>query len=300
MRIDTHEIDTQARRLVPLTFPRQWEHRELTGRDYGVDMEIELFFGKNPSGQILILQIKGTEKEISFVNDLTYFDIPTKTLIYSEHFVTPFLLVICPVNNDKPTFYYLWLQDYINTVLNIENPNWRLNKFNIRIFIPKDNKMPGNEQHLAFISHFPQRLYGVCEVSRILHNLMYKLDGEPRPTDYLEVFKELRKITSISGFLSDQWKRGEFIHTQYLQPAILAAELIYSNRQPSTDDYKRLPLIANKVSIETPGFIEKKDFIFFQLQSQVAHSLNCMSTFFEETNYGLKNILWNEEHDQDF
>jgi len=40
----THEIDTIARRRVPLAFPAEWEHRELTGRDYGIDMMIEIFF----------------------------------------------------------------------------------------------------------------------------------------------------------------------------------------------------------------------------------------------------------------
>ncbi len=50
MRIDTHEIDTQARKIVPIALPRQWEYRDVTGRDdYGIDMELELF--KNKMGQ---------------------------------------------------------------------------------------------------------------------------------------------------------------------------------------------------------------------------------------------------------
>ena len=36
MRIETHEIDTQARKIVPIALPRQWEFRDVTGRDYGI------------------------------------------------------------------------------------------------------------------------------------------------------------------------------------------------------------------------------------------------------------------------
>jgi hypothetical protein len=48
MRPRAHEIDTQARRIVPLAFPQRWEHRESTGRDYGIDMSVEIFDGNDP------------------------------------------------------------------------------------------------------------------------------------------------------------------------------------------------------------------------------------------------------------
>jgi len=92
-------------------------------------------------------------------------------LIYSERFVTPIILAVCPINNEKHVFYYVWLQDYIKSVLNFDNQNWRKNKSTTRIFIPENNLMPDKKEHLTFISHFPQRLYGACGVARILHDL---------------------------------------------------------------------------------------------------------------------------------
>jgi hypothetical protein len=132
MRINTHEVDTQARKIVPLVLPREWEYREKTGRDYGIDLEAEIFEDQKPTGQILMFQIKGTEKTIEFRDGLAAFDVPTKTLMYSECFVTPILLAICPVNNSKHIFYYIWLQDYIKTVLDFDNKNWRENTFTTR------------------------------------------------------------------------------------------------------------------------------------------------------------------------
>ena len=64
MRIKAHEIDTQARKIVPIALPRQWEFRDVTGRDYGIDMELEIFDKSSSTGQELLFQIKGTEKEI--------------------------------------------------------------------------------------------------------------------------------------------------------------------------------------------------------------------------------------------
>jgi len=63
MRPRQHEIDTQARKIVPLGLPRQWEFRESTGRDYGIDMSVEIFEEGRPTGKILFLQIKGTGRK---------------------------------------------------------------------------------------------------------------------------------------------------------------------------------------------------------------------------------------------
>ena len=245
MRIDTHEIDTQARKIVPIALPRQWEVRDVTGRDYGIDMEIEIFEEKKVTGQVLLFQIKGTGKDIIFKDGLSSFDMPTKTLIYSERFVTPFILAVCPINHEKQIFHYIWIQEYIKSVLNFDNPDWRSNEHTTRIKLPENNIMPGNEEHLSHISHFPQRLYGACEVARILHNLRYTLDGEPRPCDYHDTAEELKKVLTIPGYLSNQWKHGEFIQTQYLQPALFAAQLLAAQREPNDEETKHLPIYSS-------------------------------------------------------
>lgn len=295
MRIETHEIDSQARKIVPIALPRQWEFREVTGRDYGIDMELEIFEEKNATGQVLLFQIKGTEKDIVFQDGLASFDIPTKTLIYSERFVTPFVLAVCPINHEKQIFYYIWLQEYVKSVLNFDNPDWRNNKTTTRIKLLKNNIMPGNEQHLSHISHFPQRLYGACEVARILHNLRYTLDGEPLPCDYQETAEELQKVLHIPGYLSNQWNHGAFIQSQYLRPALLAAQLLATQREPTDEETKSLPLYTSLINATgDSGLMSKEEEIDFNLRGQLAHGIDCMSFFYEETNYAFKNTIWKE------
>ncbi len=57
IRPQAHDIDTTARRKVPLVFPIDWEHRELTGRDYGIDMILKIFMRND----LLTLRIKKEE-----------------------------------------------------------------------------------------------------------------------------------------------------------------------------------------------------------------------------------------------
>jgi|GEM_PF-1370092 len=214
MRINTHVIDTQARRLVPNVFPNEWEHREITGRDYGIDMEIELFEQGNPTGQILLLQIKGTTKTIPNGTKRYFsFSIETKTLKYAERFITPFLLIICPVNNKKIKAYYLWLQDYIKTYLDIDKVKWR-NQKNVTLHVPKNNMMPSNEKHLSFISLFPKRLYSISEIGKFSHEMKFlRLSCEFNKKDYLRLINYFEKIINIT--VEMDWPRSSFTLENY-------------------------------------------------------------------------------------
>ena len=46
--------------------------------------------------------------------------------------------------------------------------------------------------------------------------------------------------------------------------------------------------------------MNQKEKVAANLKAQVSHGLECLSFFYEETNYGLKNIIWNEEGGHDF
>src|SRR5262245_57429177 len=124
IRDPNHEIDTAARRIVPSLLPRAWEHREPGGRDYGIDMQIELFADGEATGKTLLMQIKGTGNEIPTDLPAFPFDLKTQTLTYSELFAVPFLLAVCPVNSNPPRFFYVWLQEYIGVLLDEEKPGW--------------------------------------------------------------------------------------------------------------------------------------------------------------------------------
>jgi hypothetical protein len=52
MRPRAHEIDTVARRRVASALPDEWVERELTGRDYGIDLSNHSAPGANLTGGV--------------------------------------------------------------------------------------------------------------------------------------------------------------------------------------------------------------------------------------------------------
>lgn len=246
VRPESHETDTLARRKVPLAFPAAWEHRELTGRDYGIDMIVEIFKNGNATGSSLTLQIKGTSKNISTAERLTY-DVPVRTLIYSEMFIVPVLLVVCPVVSEQNGFYYLWLQEYIKVVLNHENPNWRENIATVRVTIPIVNYMPGDENKLAFISDFPKRIFDWCQYARICEDLSYDLNSflalddmvseefmsstsfndtrQHVKNDLEKVISLIKEMIGLKGIFGDEdWSAPQGILKGVIIPALDAAQ----------------------------------------------------------------------------
>lgn len=247
----THEIDTIARRRVPLAFPAEWEHRELTGRDYGIDMMIEIFSNGVATGRNLLLQIKGTTEDVSKKNRICY-DVPVKTLKYSEMFLTPVLLVICPVNDIQCEFYYLWLQEYIKVVLDHDNPNWRLNRTTVRVQIPKRNFMPGDEDKLNFIAGFPKRIFEWCQFARICRELEYDLNNyfvsdDMSPEEFVDInaFNEVKnqakeyllriinninKIIQLESIFNEKnWVHPQYILKNTITPVLTIAKKLYND-----------------------------------------------------------------------
>lgn len=58
-RTETHRIDTQAVRVVRSKLTPDWVERSVEDRDYGIDMMLEAFDGDQPTGILILLQIKG-------------------------------------------------------------------------------------------------------------------------------------------------------------------------------------------------------------------------------------------------
>ncbi len=252
VRPESHEIDTLARRRVPLAFPVAWEHRELTGRDYGIDMIIEVFENGIATGNLLSLQIKGTSKNISIAEKIIY-DLPVRTLIYSDMFIAPVLLVLCPVNSQQKGFYYLWLQEYIRVILNRENPDWRKNTSKVRVKIPVRNYMPGDEDKVAFISNFPKRIFDWCQYARIYEDIKYALDNyfnidnmipeefendkffsdiiKQSKDELARVIRLINEIINLKSIFADKdWNLPQSTLRDIIIPALKAAEeLFYDN-----------------------------------------------------------------------
>ena len=149
-RIDSHKIDSLAMRFVGAKFPSYWIDRDLSERDYGIDLAIEIFNQKNNSvesetstGLLSLIQVKGTtiplEKRDGYYK---FSNFPVRTLNYAMQFKIPFILIVVSVNRDSllnSTAHFLWLQDYIRKDgYGCLRKDWRLHK-KITLRIPIEN-----------------------------------------------------------------------------------------------------------------------------------------------------------------
>lgn len=294
MRPVSHEIDTAACRIVPNAFPRTWVNRDIGERDYGIDMAIEIFDQGRATGKMLLLQIKGTKRDIETLDSIN-FDIPVNTLKYSELFIVPFLLIVCPVNTAQPTFFYIWLQEYIKVVLNFENPDWRENQSTVRVNIPTTNRMPGNENKLSLLANFPSRLFGLAYMARIIDEINHELYGDPLADAYLFTYQKLLELTTIAGLFDDpNWAVGDFYKNQYLLPALKAAELLSQNREYTKEEVSNLALFQSFTTSSGLFELEGIDLKFF-IKNQLSHSLEVLLVLLDEINYSFKHTMWKSE-----
>lgn len=112
-RVLAHIIDTKAVRRLISALSEDWVVRDLSERDYGIDLKLEYFDGELPTGIIVFLQVKGTSKNIKPQKDIvTCGKFPIHTLNYSSLFPEAFFLVYLSIEEKKP-IYFLWLQKYI-------------------------------------------------------------------------------------------------------------------------------------------------------------------------------------------
>ncbi|MCB4361421.1 DUF4365 domain-containing protein [Quatrionicoccus australiensis] len=158
--------------------PDHWVVRELTERDYGIDLMVEIFApglkdakGKDAfaaTGAVFHIQIKGTEESLKPVHAGTInYCIDKKSLSYVEKFSTPFLLFRVSVT-DPQSIYFLWIQRYIKDVMDRETPMWREDmEDSITVRIPPENKLSNGINKIEGIAYRPKYLEELAEFSEI-------------------------------------------------------------------------------------------------------------------------------------
>ena len=159
IRTQDHRIDSLATRFVRNSLPDSWIDRDLTERDYGIDMAIEIFqediFDTTNNQQIAtgllsLIQVKGTTNRLVKRNGHYVFPgFPTKTLKYARTFKIPFFAIIVYLDKDKSKreAYYLWLQDYLkNDGYGYLNPKWE-SKDTTTLYIPAENNLVKSQDH---------------------------------------------------------------------------------------------------------------------------------------------------------
>ncbi len=94
----THIIEKQSLEILTQHLPSQWIVREMTERDYGIDLYVEVI-GRDclVTGDLIAIQVKG-KSEIKFNSDenFSFYKIKKSTLAYWLSLPVPvFLVVVC-------------------------------------------------------------------------------------------------------------------------------------------------------------------------------------------------------------
>jgi hypothetical protein len=141
-----HQIDTKAVREVITQFDADWIIRSQEDRDYGIDLTIERFDGKNPTGDFIFVQVKGTNSDFGDKVQLSGF--PTKTILYSQLFNVPFFVFYTSCPSKKTRF--VWLQKYADIKLPRTSLQWKTQD-TVTIYFPKENELNTNKRKLIAI-----------------------------------------------------------------------------------------------------------------------------------------------------
>jgi hypothetical protein len=132
----THVIDTKAVKAVICAIPDHWVVRELTERDYGIDLVVEIFEAAGmdkkghekfeASGGLFHIQVKGTENPVKVTKNGYVSQSLTKTFLkYVESFSVPSFLFRVDLFEKPAKIYALWLQGYIRNKLDNKDSHWR-------------------------------------------------------------------------------------------------------------------------------------------------------------------------------
>ncbi len=271
-RSRSHVVETISRRVVADLLPADlFVERDQTERDYGIDMTLECFTDGDSTGSILLLQVKGADAIGPSLDDphIT-FDMSIKALRRVERFVTPVLLVWCPIRASSKAFWYIWLQDYIQIELEARNPTWREQRSTVRVRIPAGQKIDENSERefwqLRHIADYPKRLAQFGQLSRIAHEVQWVHNSADQT---IELLREALSLDAIFG--DADWNFGQ-MYREYIERGIYIAETYLSGRSPTSADYERVGIVrANEIALSAS---ESRDIWLLHL----SHHTDLLST----------------------
>jgi Domain of unknown function (DUF4365) len=231
-RTKQHLTDSKARYLVASLKPQEWEWREMTGRDYGIDMEWEPFENGNSTGRLLLLQIKGKLANIQDGVDVG-FNLRVPGLKYAELFTSPIVLMACPVSRKHASCRFVWLQEYIRVRLDFENSNWRSRK-SVSVYLPRLNQLPGAdaEDRLRYMADYPRRLESWGHLTLIQHDVrrlaipMWRLQAK-NDAVVGQIRTLLTDAQDLPGLSKDprNWQ-AQICRDQAIHPGVAACDLL--------------------------------------------------------------------------
>jgi hypothetical protein len=133
-------------------------------------MEVEPFEGAETMGRILLLQIKGRQRKMPPGGADLALSVSSSFLSYAERFVSPIILVACPLLENTPATRFAWIQEYVRVRLTLDVPGWR-SRSTVTVRLPGTNQMPGAKGRLRYIANYPKRLESWGHLARVQNNI---------------------------------------------------------------------------------------------------------------------------------
>lgn len=287
-----HVVETESRRIVAATLPAErFVEREQTERDYGIDMAIEHFADGEPSGRLLLLQLKGTDGAPPPPEQVTIpFDAQVKALLRCERFATPILLVWVPVQDEARRSWFLWLQSYLRIVLDQESPGWRT-QTTVRLHVPIANVLgdAANEGKLVHIAGEPARAAAFGQLSRLAHDARWAARD---PATLAAVFSEALALAPIFGDPTWRWGLDQ---RQMIERGLLACELASRDDNPSGDDLRAIGWQGGRAATDDEE--HRRELLLVGAQN-CAHLMSTMvANYFDDRQ---RHTVWKAVGDHDF
>lgn len=303
-RTPEHIVETKSRRIVASLLPAErFLERDQGERDYGIDLAVECFDDGEPSGALLLFQLKGTAGSEPSAEAMTIpFDFTVERLRRVERFSTPVLLVWCPVDAKEPCCWFLWLQSYINVVLNHEKPKWRAQQ-TVRLHIPVGNRLPDDRcyDRLRHIAGHPARTGEMGQLSRIVHEAPFLFDD---PAALRERFAEALSLDAIYGDDRWAWAREQ---RRIVECGLRACDLAIRGTDPTDNELRETgwvlaPPDAPRVEGGPPRGEDltgeqRFEFLAYAAQHCARMLSSTVAVYFDDR---LRHTMWTAEGDHDF
>lgn len=166
-RIDKHITETSSVKIFSNNIPDNWLIREVTERDYGIDLYIELVTMDNKViGELISIQLKG-KQTISWTkeNYVTYSAVNISTSNYWRKFPVPVFL--CMVDIEKEEVFFCPVKSFIRrnffSYVEQDKFSYRINKSDrlvkadlkpfLESYFKEKNLNDLESQIITFISH---------------------------------------------------------------------------------------------------------------------------------------------------
>ena len=162
----THIIERQALEILTQQLPKEWIVREMTERDYGIDLYIEIIKeDKQVTGNLIAIQVKGKEKiEFNTEGTFTFYTIKKSTLNYWLNLPVPVFFIVVCIETEQS--YWCNVRDTNRTDKFIAG---KLETFNTKI--SKGQNLSKNGLALFHLNYLREKRWGAVE-DAMEHSLM--------------------------------------------------------------------------------------------------------------------------------